>query len=175
MSTSVKNVCVVGASGNIGLPITKALVSSGLFQVSALTRPTSTPSAELHDSVTILRASYSDKAALVGALKGQDAVICTIGTANNADQDALIDAAAEAGVKRFLPSHFALDNQREGIAEVAPVTVLKEAPIGKLKALEGTGMSWTAVVTGSWVDFVSRRGQGWHQGQVLSADRITVH
>lgn len=159
MSSSgpIKSVCVLGASGNIGLPITQALASSGLFTVSALTRLSSTPSPELPSTVKLLRANYSDKEGLVQAFKGQDAVVCAISTAFNTSQDTLIEAAAEAGVKRFIPSHWYLDSQREGIAEAAPVVVLKEGPIAKLKGLQSTGMTWTAVVTGSWVDFVSCR------------------
>lgn len=151
----IKKVVVVGASGNIGLPITKALASSGRFAVTALTRPSSAPSLQLPSTVGILRADYSDKQALVNALKGQDAVVCAIGTAQLGLQYLLIEAAAEAGVKRFIPSHWAFDSQREGFAEVAPVAALKEGPISKLKDLQSTGMSWSAIITGSWVDFVS--------------------
>lgn len=88
-------------------------------------------------------------------MKGQDAIVSAINGARNPNQDTLLETTAEAGVRRFLPIHFAFDTQREGFAEVAPVTPLKEGPIDRLKALEKKGMSWTAVITGSWVGFVS--------------------
>lgn len=61
MPAALKNVCVVGAPGNIGLPIAHALLASGLFNVAALTRPSSTPSPDLPGSVELLRAEYKTK------------------------------------------------------------------------------------------------------------------
>jgi NAD(P)-dependent dehydrogenase (short-subunit alcohol dehydrogenase family) len=153
--SAIRTVCVAGATGNIGVPITQALVASGLFTVSALTRSASFRSnafSSLPETVEFLRADYTDHAALVSALRGQDAVVCCIDTVGNDSQEKLIDAAAEAGVKRFLPCHWAFDHLAEGFREVAPVWVLKEGPIERLRK---KGVGWTAVITGSWIDFVS--------------------
>lgn len=43
---------------------------------------------------------------LTEALKGQDAVVLTIGSAVIPEQQTVIDAAINAGVKRILPSEF---------------------------------------------------------------------
>jgi len=157
----LRNITIVGASGNVGLPITLALAASpAKFALTALTRLTSSPSPRLPPSVRILRADYNDKAALVEAFRGQDAVVCTIGSTSNTLQDTLIDAAAEAGVRRFIPSHFAFDHlaEKDGLplSEIIPVGSLKEAPVKKIEDLRAAGskMEWTAVVTGPWVDFV---------------------
>lgn len=153
MQSPVRNVCVAGASGNIGLVITKALVSSGLFNVSALSRSSAST---LPTSVKILHADYNDHAALVAALRGQDAVVCAIDHVGNESQERLIDAAAEAGVKKFVPSHWAFDHLAKGFRDVAPLWVLKEGPIQRLR---DKGLTWTAIVTGTWIDFVSFQSQ----------------
>ena len=151
MHSPIRNVCVAGARGNLGLPITNALVSSGLFNVSALSRSSASFPSNLPTSVTIVHADYDDHTALVTALRGQDAVVCAIDHVGNLSQERLIDAAAEAGVRRFVPSHWAFDHMAEGFKAVAPVWVLKESPIQRLRE---KGLPWTAIVTGSWVDFV---------------------
>lgn len=52
---------------------------------------------------------YNDVASLTEALRGQDAVVSTVGNAGLQGQTIVIDAAIAAGVKRFLPSEFGSD------------------------------------------------------------------
>lgn len=121
------------ASGNLGLPITLALVNTGRFTVLALTRRASAPSLEQPAAVSFMRADYANHDAFVAALRGQGAVICAISTSNLIDQRVLIDAAAEPGVKWFLPSKSRFDTQRADVLEVAPCCVLERDPVERLQ------------------------------------------
>lgn len=49
---------------------------------------------------------YNDKESLVNVLKGQDAVVSTVSMEAIPDQKLIIDAAIQAGVRRFIPSDF---------------------------------------------------------------------
>lgn len=70
--------------------------------MTILSRATS--SAAFPTGTTVKKVDYEDEAALVEAFTGQDAVISTLTAQFVASQTKLIDAAAKAGVKRFIPS-----------------------------------------------------------------------
>ena len=90
------------ASGTNGRAIYKALVASPAnFKITFLTRPES--EATFPEGHQIIRRAYDDPA-LVDELKGQDAVVCVISGMGILSQMSLIDAAAKAGVRKFMPS-----------------------------------------------------------------------
>ena len=93
------------ASGTIGAPITAALLSHGMFTVSALSRPSST--ATFPPNVLIKRADLTSHAQLVEAFQGQDVVICALNDEAAPLQPGIIEAAYEAGVRRFLVNEWA--------------------------------------------------------------------
>ena len=139
------------ASGNLGRPTVDALLHKKQFKVSALTRATS--SATFPVSVTPIKTDYTH-ASLVAAFKGQDAVVSTISTSSLTEQKRVIDAAVEAAVKRFIPSDFGWDTSGDVSLEIAPCMVMKKDPVAYLREKEETGMSWTSIVNGLWVDWV---------------------
>jgi putative NADH-flavin reductase len=93
----------------MGAPFVLALLESG-FDVVAITRLQST--ATFQTRVTVKKVDTTSTAALTEPLKGQDAVVSTVGTAAASVQKTLIDAAVAAHVKRFIPSEFGY-NTRE--------------------------------------------------------------
>lgn len=90
---------------------------------------------------------------LVGALKGQEALVSAVGFPVQLSQPRLIDAAIEAGVKRFIPSDYGMDNTDPAMRKMNPVFGSKGMVIDYLKAKEATGLTWTAVSTGLWLDW----------------------
>lgn len=66
----------------------------------------------------------------------------------------MIDAAIEAGVKRFIPSEFGFDTEDDRTLEVAPCTIMKKDQVEYLKAREDK-ISWTSIVNGLWLEWVS--------------------
>lgn len=157
-----KNIIVVGASGTIGAPITAALLSHGTFNLSALSRPTST--ATFPPGVAIKRAELSSHADLVAAFQGQDVVICTLNDDTAPLQPGIIEAAYEAGVKRFIPNEWANHDM------VVPGTPMEDVLAGKkgtVKLLEekaneaemdGRVFHWTGVNNGLFFDWALQVG-----------------
>lgn len=91
---------------------------------------------------------------LVGAFQGQDALVCAIPTVQIEEQRQIIDAAVAAEVKRFLPSEFGTDTSVEGLGEMASFFAAKQEVVAYLREKEAEGLSWTALYTGPWIDWV---------------------
>lgn len=70
------------------------------------------------------------------------------------DQKKIIDAAVAARVKRFLPNEFGADTSDERLGEMFALFKVKQELVAYLKQKEADGLSWTALCTGSWIDWV---------------------
>lgn len=114
----------------------------------------SSNAADTFEGAPVVQSNYSFLS-LIQVFGGQDAVISTIATLNAKDQQNIIDAAAAAKVKRFLPSEFGSDTSVEGLEELAPMLQRKQEVLDYLKTKQAEGLSWTALYTGPWIDWVS--------------------
>lgn len=106
----LQNIAIIGAGGRIGGIITTALLAQNLHTITAITRPdsTSTLPSGLH---AVREAAYTDHAALVAALRGQDVLVITMNVLAPKDTQArLIDAAVEAGVPWIMPNEWGADS-----------------------------------------------------------------
>ena len=149
---------VLGASGNIGTPILRALMAEE-FIVSALTRQSS--NATFPDSVKIVKSDYTH-GSLVQVFKGQDAIVSALSNFATDEQIRIIDAAIEAGVKRFLPSEYGIDSSDPQFGELLPPGKPKPATVAYLREKEGS-ISWTGVLAGSFFDWALQLGLlGWN-------------
>ncbi|KAL7942781.1 hypothetical protein V8C42DRAFT_330358 [Trichoderma barbatum] len=144
----ISKVIVIGAGGSLNPVIISSLQSHGFF-VSVLVRAAST--AEPPPGTGIYRTDYS-RASLVSAFKGQDAVINTITMPSFEEQKAIIDAAVEAGVKRFIPAEFGIDTSKEKVIEIVPFLGVKPQIIEYLRSIEDK-ITWTAIITGPFFDW----------------------
>ena len=70
----------------------------------------------------------------------------------------MIDAAAEAGVKRFIPADFGSNGENEAALELQPRLKAKNADVDRLRTKESTGMTWTSIVTGLFLDMAIKNG-----------------
>ena len=144
-----KSVILIGATGNIGAPILAALTADQTFKVSVLTRVSSTST--FPPSVTVHKVPDDYPLPdLVTAFHGQDAVISAVSRLGLDAQKRMIDAAVQAGVKRFIPSEFGGDADNEKAAELVPEFFDGKREVReylKGKADEG-GITWTGIATG---------------------------
>lgn len=107
-------VLVAGATGDLGGRIVRALRQHDT-SVRVLTRTAGSPAAErlaAEDGVEVVRADYGDHAGLVSALAGVEVVVSAVSGTRAVIVDAqraLLAAAVEAGVARFIPSDYAAD------------------------------------------------------------------
>lgn len=110
-------VLVAGATGDLGQRIVRELLRHDTL-VRVLTRPGSGKAHEIYggqDRVEIHEAAYIDRAALVSASSGVDTVVSAVSGARPVILDAqraLLGAAVEAGVSRFIPSDYSADFRR---------------------------------------------------------------
>ncbi|TAQ89860.1 hypothetical protein B7494_g1832 [Chlorociboria aeruginascens] len=162
---SIKNVVVVGASGQLGAPILKVIVESGKFNVTVLTRASS--NAEFPGSVKVVKADFESVESLTAALKGQDAVVSAVGFAGLAGQTTIIDAAIAAGVKRFLPSEYGSDLDNP-LVKPLPVFGHKVAIQKHLEDVSAkSDLTYTLVRTGPFLDWGLKVGflLDWKEGK----------
>jgi hypothetical protein len=59
----------------------------------------------------------------------------------------------EAGVRRFIPSEWGMDNGDVNNQGLCPVFKMKAEVAEYLQSKESTDFSWTAVANGSWLDW----------------------
>lgn len=80
------------------------MVKSGKFDITVLKRVGS--KSVIPHPVKVIEVDYESLESLTSAVKGQDAVICTLAHRGPEIQERLVEAAVAAGVKRFLPGEF---------------------------------------------------------------------
>jgi uncharacterized protein YbjT (DUF2867 family) len=109
-----QQIVLAGATGNLGGRIARELRQRGA-SVRALVRPGTAADrlASLRQSgVEIVEADLQARAAVVKACRGASCVVSALlglETVMIGAQGALLDAAVEAGVPRYIPSDFAMD------------------------------------------------------------------
>ena len=158
---AIKKVTIVGGNGTLGSHILSALVSTNAFDVSILKRASSTsPSPpgsvrliEIPDSFT-----FDD---IKHALGGQDAVISSFRLNNVEDHVRFAEAAAAAGVRRFIPADFgSCDATSPRAQKLLKLYRDKDRVRERAEQLtkEYTGFSWTTLVCGHFFDWGLREG-----------------
>ncbi|KAK4038321.1 hypothetical protein C8A01DRAFT_48023 [Parachaetomium inaequale] len=154
MSSKITKVALAGATGNLGPAILEQLLAAG-FQVTALTRADGGGGTHrFPTAVTVAPVDYDSLDSLVTALRGQDAVVSTLASTALAKQLLLVEAAAQVGVRRFIPSDFG-SNTVHPRAAALPVYADKVAVQSALrdKAAHPGGMTYTVVLNGPFLDW----------------------
>lgn len=73
----VKKILVIGSTGMLGKPVTKALVEAG-FQVSALVRDPKSASKNLPSNILFIKGDLKNEKDVSAALEGQDAIYLSL-------------------------------------------------------------------------------------------------
>lgn len=148
------------ASGSLGSALLTALSSNPNFEVAILTRASSTSRSRFPPHIPVL--TVSDAFTLVElteAFRGQDAVINALSTEPVTRDDLgmrFVDACIAASVKRLITGDFGADNLNTEAQATVPVYKAKGEVIEYLKKKTeqgGVGLTWTALGTGSWLDW----------------------
>ncbi|KAJ4346401.1 uncharacterized protein N0V89_010330 [Didymosphaeria variabile] len=156
-SNHIRNIAIVGATGQLGKHISAALLKNPTFNITAITRNTNTSS--FPPGMTAIPVDYSTPSTLTSALEGQDALIITLSvTAPPDTQSKLIHAAAEAGVPWILPNEYGGDTDALASNEVGMGSPKQAAR----KLIEELGVSsWVGIVSGFWYEY-SLSGPGFY-------------
>ena len=158
MSTPIHTVALAGASGNLGPAILNQLLLAD-FTVTVLTRPDSHSS--FPPTVKVVSVDYDSPDSLTSALKGQDALISTLGSLAIGVQVRLIDAAIAAGVKRFIPSEFGSNNRNERARKLpvyAAKVKIQEYLAEKAPESQNAGFTYTCIFTSAFFDLCLKAG-----------------
>ncbi|KAM3430296.1 hypothetical protein MY4824_007770 [Beauveria thailandica] len=150
---TITTVAIIGANGNLGQAVLPSISSS--FKVTVITREEST--SVFPPNVKVVKTKYTEEK-LAKALQGQDAVLCLIDASALQAENLIINAAASAGVKWFIPSEFGHNTTDKRVSEVLPVLEGKLKVVSQLRDKEHQGMQWTGLVTGLFFDWGLARG-----------------
>jgi len=102
--------------------------------------------------VHVKKVDYNDPSSLVDALKGQDALIITMGVTAPPDQQAkLVEAAAAAGVPWVIPNEFGGDGLNEEAGKDVFIGPLKKAVRDHIEKLGKS--SWIGIACGFWYEY----------------------
>ncbi|KAH8817657.1 hypothetical protein DL96DRAFT_1560579 [Flagelloscypha sp. PMI_526] len=153
--SAITSVIIVGASGNLEPTLASALVAARTFTVTVYVREES--KAEFHSEVNVVKGNYT-RTSLEAALKGQEAVICTVGFSSGGltIQKIVVEAAVTTGIKRFFPSDFGVDITEETLG-IFPTTQEKQEVTDYLISREDL-LSWTVIRTGAFFDWSMKAG-----------------
>ncbi|KAH8691574.1 putative isoflavone reductase family protein CipA [Talaromyces proteolyticus] len=148
MSHTIKNVALAGASGNVGAQVLSALLDLE-FNVTVLSRN----SKPFPTAARVKVVDFTSVKSLSAALAGQDAVIDTTFSPDVETPLRLIDAAAEAGVYRFITSDFGLDPDLPGVHDM-PVFARKKASYEAVKRQAADNrLTYTLLACGAFLDW----------------------
>ncbi|TQN64936.1 Bifunctional pinoresinol-lariciresinol reductase [Colletotrichum shisoi] len=154
MSSPIRKVAVIGATGQMGSEIVKALLQSGM-SVTAIQRAGSDRVA--HQGAASVKLNTGDVNDLASAFKGHDAVISAApDPVVLAEQKPWIDAALAAGVRRIIPSEYST-NLESPLAEGLPIVAGKVRTrryLAERIAEAGGASSWTSVNNGPFLEMV---------------------
>jgi uncharacterized protein YbjT (DUF2867 family) len=108
--SAIKRIAIIGATGMLGIPVTRALLDAG-FEVTALARNPQAAESVLPAATNIVAADARDEASLRRGLAGYDGLYLNLSVSPNerrtdfhTEQQGLehiITAAREAGIKRL--------------------------------------------------------------------------
>lgn len=149
--SAIKTVALAGASGNLGPAILTALLDSGTFVVTILTREGS--SATFPSGVKVIPVDYTSLESLTAALHGQDAVVSTLVIMALPTQTLMIDAAIAAGVKRFIPCEFGSDTYNPKARPLLWYTEKLAVQNYLAKESRETSLTYTEIICSGFFDF----------------------
>ncbi|KAK2049467.1 NAD(P)-binding protein [Colletotrichum somersetense] len=154
MTSLVRKVAVIGATGQLGSVIAKALLESG-FAVTAVQRADSEKTAPV--GCESVKLNMRDHAGLASAFKSHDVVISAApDPIIFEDQKAWIDAAVAAGVKRIFPSEFST-NLESPLAQGLPIVTGKVRTrryLVEQVSKAGGKVTWSSINNGPFLSLV---------------------
>ncbi|KEQ99115.1 hypothetical protein AUEXF2481DRAFT_36414 [Aureobasidium subglaciale EXF-2481] len=149
MTSFIKKVAIVGASGNMGSHTINELLRLGNHEVTALTRKGSNLS--VPPAVNIIEVDYDDISNLTEALKGQDFLMITLSvTAPDHIHSNLVSAAGAAGIKYVMPNAYGFDFTNPDVVADIPVA---SKVYSYFPQIEELGMSHFSLVCSFWYEW----------------------
>ncbi|KAJ6438846.1 3-hydroxybenzoate 6-hydroxylase [Purpureocillium lavendulum] len=159
--TSIKNVGLIGR-GLFGSAVLPALIDAG-FIVTVFSRSQQNK-LSLPTDVNFVTVDYESVDNMAEAFRNQDAIVSTISFDSILAQKPMIDAAVQAGVKRFIPADYT-SFSTDPAASALPQHLPLKAVQAHLHDYANKGrMEYSIVATGVFLEFLIDRGfaVNWH-------------
>lgn len=166
-----KTVTIYGATGVAGSACVDEMLELGQFEVQVLLRQgqdrdrstlgarSDTDKQSLYArwrerGVRLIEADVASHASLIPALRGTDYLVSCAPYAATESQYALIYAAREAGVERFVPSEFGFIYEWEQFwpAETEHRAMARQKAFIR-RVIELAGMDYTIIPAGLWIEY----------------------
>lgn len=164
MVVTKKNVALIGATGNLGPFIARALLDKkDQINVIIMTRNEQDSSKKgLLDEfkskgATVKQFDSENVEQMAGALQKVDVVISSVGIPVIATQYKLIEACKKAGVKRFIPSEFGFPNEMKQLEGLGFFEERKKIN----KTARDAGLETTLIATGAFIEFFFSPFHNW--------------
>ncbi|KAI8234432.1 hypothetical protein K4K55_004776 [Colletotrichum sp. SAR 10_96] len=156
MTTIVRNVALLGATGTLGPHLLKALTSAG-HSVTVIQRKESTK--EAPQGVKSVKVDLSNFDDLVSVFKGQDVFVSAVPNPTLASDKVIIDAAIAASVKRIIPSEFTT-NLDTPLSRKLPHVLGKDEVREYLESVVPASPSttWTSINNGAFLELCLKFG-----------------
>ncbi|KAI9933956.1 hypothetical protein MW887_005028 [Aspergillus wentii] len=147
---AIRNVAIVGATGQIGKVFTEHLLKSGKQTVTALTRSGS--ETQLPYGVKNAPIDYNDEGTLIAALIGQDFLVITLALSAPPDTHSkLVRAAAKAGVRYIMPNAYGTDFY--GNPKLLDDIPALKYILANVQEIEELGINWIALTPNFWYEY----------------------
>lgn len=128
------------------------------FAVTVLTREGGSSKHSFPANVSVKEVDYDSLESLTEALKGQDAAVSTLASLALDKQILLVQAAAKAGVKRFIPSEFGSNTVNAKTSQL-PVFKDKVAVQHELnKEADAGRLTYSLIINGGFFDWGMKVG-----------------
>ena len=151
----MSKILVTGATGHLGKATVDFLLQKGIAagQISALARDESKAADLKTKGINVITGNYEDYASLVAAFKGVDKLLFV--SANDVanrtvQQENVVKAAKEAGVKHVIYTSF----ERKNETETSPIAIVAEAQLKTEKWLKESGLTYTILKNNLYMDFI---------------------
>ena len=156
-------IAIIGGHGKVALQLSTLLATEGHSVTSIFRNPDHTADvAATGATPSVLDVENSTTAAIADAIRGHDAVVWSAGAGGGnpartyaVDRDAAIrsmDAAAEAGVGRYVMVSYLGADPDHGVPADSPFFAYAEANAAADAYLRGTKLAWTILGPGSLTD-----------------------
>ncbi|KAI4718932.1 NAD(P)-binding protein [Aureobasidium sp. EXF-10727] len=155
MSSPIKKVAIVGATGNMGKHTIDELLKSDNHTITALTRKGRKLS--LPSNVNVIEVDYTSIEALTTALHGQDFLMITLSvTTPPSVHSNLVSAAAAAGIKYIMPNAYGFNFNSPALIRDIPAASMTQKNLSQIEAL---GMQHFSLVCSFWYEWSLGVGQ----------------
>ena len=144
-----RRIAILGASGNMGIPLTRALIDKNAHTITAIQRLNATSS--FPPEVIVKRGNLEDEVFLAEVLKEQDALVLIPPLSHlESLQKPAIRAAAKVGLAYVLPSEFGPDPFAGQLTRENALLLAKKEIRDYIEEL---GVShWISITVGPWYD-----------------------